>query len=65
MLQVFCSYNFVVHVVFSMLNVLFFDISTYTDMCEVPSVAVFYSYFISCFPPMVFVYFEVVPVAVV
>ena len=49
------------------LNLLYFYISTFRSMCEVPTMAVFCSSLISCFPGMLLTYFlddfEIVPVA--
>ena len=43
--------QFVLHVMlFPMLNVLYFDMTTFRSMCAVRSMAVFCSYLISCFP---------------
>ena len=51
----------------SMLNLLYFYISTFRSMCAVPNMAVFCSSFTSCFPGMLLTYFlnnfEIVPVA--
>ena len=51
----------------SVLNVLYFYISTFRSMCVVPSMAVFCSFLTSCFPGMLLTYFlndfEIVPVA--
>ena len=51
----------------SVLNLLFFYISTFRSMCAVPNMAVFCSYLTSCFPGMLLTYFpndfEIVPVA--
>jgi len=51
----------------SVLNLLYFYISTFRSMCAVPSMAVFWSFFTSCFPGMLLTYFlndfEIVPVA--
>ena len=51
----------------SMLNVLYFYISTFRSMCAVPDIAVFCSSFTSCFPGMLLTYFlndsETVPCA--
>ena len=51
----------------SVLNLLYFYISTFRSMCAVPNMAVFCSSFTSCFPGMLFTYFlnyfEIVPVA--
>ena len=51
----------------SVLNLLYFYISTFRSMCAVPNVAVFCSSFTSCFPGMLLTYFlnyfETVPVA--
>ena len=51
----------------SVLNLLYFYISTFRSMCAVPSMAVFCSSLTSCFPGMMFTYFlnnfEIVPVA--
>ena len=51
----------------SVLNLLYFYISTFRSMCAVPNMAVFCSSFTSCFPgklPTYFLhYFEIVPVA--
>ena len=51
----------------SVLNLLYFYISTLRSMCAVPNVAVFCSSLTSCFPGVLFTYFlndfEIVPVA--
>ena len=51
----------------SVLNLLYFYISTFRSMCEVPNMAVFGSFLTSCFPVMLLMYFlndfEIVPVA--
>ena len=51
----------------SVLNLLYFYISTFRSMCAVPSTAVFCSSLTSCFPGMLLMYFlnvfEIVPVA--
>ena len=51
----------------SVLNLLYFYISTFRSMCAVPNMAVFCSSFTSCFPGMLLTYFlndfEIVPVA--
>ena len=51
----------------SMLNLLYFYISTFRSICAVPNMAVFWSYLTSCFPGMLLTYFlndfEIVPVA--
>ena len=51
----------------SVLNLLYFYISTFRSMCAVPKVAVFCSSLTSCFPGMLLTYFlndiETVPVA--
>ena len=51
----------------SVLNLLYFYISTFRSMCAVPNVAVFCSSLTSCFPGMLLTYFlndfEIVPVA--
>ena len=51
----------------SVMNLLYFYISTFRSMCVVPNMAVFCSSLISCFPGMLFTYFliefEIVPVA--
>ena len=51
----------------SVLNILFFYISTFRSVCAVPNMAVFCSSLISCFPGMLLTYFlndfEIVPVA--
>jgi len=51
----------------SVLNPLYFYISTFRSMCAVPSIAVFCSSLTSCFPGMLLTYFlndfEIVPVA--
>ena len=51
----------------SVLNLLYFYISTFRSMCEVPNMAVFWSSLTSCFPGMLLTYFlndfEIVPVA--
>jgi len=57
-----------VHVMpFPMINVLYFYISTFRNMCAVPSMTVFCSFLNSCFPVVLLMYFvsdfEVVPVA--
>jgi len=50
----------------SVLNLLYFYISTFRSMCAVPNMAVFWSSSTSCFPGMLLMYFlndfEVVPV---
>ena len=49
------------------LNLLYFNISTFRNMCAVPNMAVFWSSLTSCFPGMLLTYFlndfEIVPVA--
>ena len=51
----------------SVLNLLYFYISTFRSLCAVPNMAVFCSSFTSCFPGMLLTYFlndfETVPVA--
>jgi len=51
----------------SVLNLLYFYISTFRSMCAVPNMDVFCSSFTSCFPGMLLTYFlnnfEIVPVA--
>ena len=51
----------------SLLNLLYFYISTFRSMCAVPNMAVFCSSLTSCFPGMLLMYFlndfEIVPVA--
>ena len=51
----------------SVLNLLYFYISTFRTMCAVPNTAVFCSSLTSCFPGMLLTYFlnnfEIVPVA--
>ena len=51
----------------SVLNLLYFYISTFRSMCAVPNVAVLWSSLTSCFPGMLLTYFlnefEIVPVA--
>ena len=51
----------------SVLNLLYFYISTFRRMCAVPNMAVFCSSLTSCFPVMLLTYFlidfEIVPVA--
>ena len=51
----------------SVLNLLYFYISTFRSMCAVPNMAVFCSPLTSCFPGMLLTYFlnafEIVPVA--
>ena len=51
----------------SVLNLLYFYISTFRNMCAVPNMAVFWSFLTSCFPGMLLTYFlndfEIVPVA--
>ena len=51
----------------SVLNLLYFHISTFGSMCAVPKMAVFWSSLTSCFPDILLTYFlndfEIVPVA--
>ena len=51
----------------SVLNLLYFYISTFRNMCAVPNMAVFGSSLTSCFPGILLTYFlndfEIVPVA--
>ena len=51
----------------SVLNLLYFNISTFRSLCAVPNMAVFCSSLTSCFPCMLLMYFlndsEIVPVA--
>ena len=51
----------------SVLNLLYFYIITFRNMCAVPNMAVFWSSLTSCFPGMLLMYFlndfEIVPVA--
>jgi len=51
----------------SVLNLLYFYISTFRSMCAVPNMAVFWSSLTSCLPGMLLTYFlndsEIVPVA--
>ena len=51
----------------SVLNLLYFYISTFRSVCAVPNMAVFWSPFTSCFPGMLLTYFlnefEIFPVA--
>ena len=51
----------------SVLNLLYFYVSTFRSMCAVPNMAVFWSSLTSCFPGMLLTYFlndfEIVPVA--
>ena len=51
----------------SVLNLLYFYISTFRSVCAVPNMAVFWSSLTSCFPGMFLTYFlndfEIVPVA--
>ena len=51
----------------SVLNLLYFYISTFRSMCAVPNMTVFCSSLTSCFPGMLLTYFlndfEIVPVA--
>ena len=51
----------------SVLNLLYFYISTFRSMCAMPNMAVFWSSLTSCFPGMLLTYFlndfEIVPVA--
>jgi len=51
----------------SVLNLLYFYISTFRSMCAVPNMAVFCGFLTSCFPDMLLTYFlndfEIVPVA--
>ena len=53
----------------SVLNLLYFYISTFRSMCAVPNMAVFWSFLTSCFPGMFLTYFlndfEIVPVALI
>ena len=53
----------------SVLNQLYFYISTFRSMCAVPNMAVFCSSLTSCFPGMFLTYFlndsEIVPVALI
>ena len=50
----------------SVLNLLYFYISTFRSMCAVPNMAVFCSSLTSCFPGMLLMYFlnyfEIVPI---
>ena len=50
----------------SVLNLLYFYIRTFRHMCAVPNMAVFCSFWTSCFPGMLLTYFlndfEIVPV---
>jgi len=41
----------------SILNLLYFYVSTFRSMCAVPNMAVFCSSLTSCFPGMLFTYF--------
>jgi len=41
----------------SVLNLLYFYISTFRSMCAVPNMAVFWSSLTSCFPGILFTYF--------
>jgi len=41
----------------SVLNLLYFYISTFRSMCAVPNMAVFWSFLTSCFPGMLLTYF--------
>ena len=54
-------------VVFPMLNILYFYVNTFRSMCSMPSMTVFCSSLMSCFPGMLIMYFvndfEMVPVA--
>ena len=63
-LQLFCCYS---SSLVSVLNLLYFYISTSRSMCAVPNMAVFWSSLTSCFPGMLLTYFlnncEIVPVA--
>ena len=59
---------FMVHIsLVSVLNLLYFYISTFRSMCAVPNMAVFCSSLTSCFPVMLLTYFlsdfEIGPVA--
>ena len=51
----------------SVLNLLYFYISTFRSMCAIPNMALFWSFLTSCFPGMLLTYFlndfEIVPVA--
>jgi len=66
-LQLFCCYYswFLISLV-SVLNPLYFYISTFRSMCAVPNMAVFYCSLTSCFPGMLLTFFlndfEIVPV---
>jgi len=52
--------QFVLHVMlFGMLSVLYFDISTFRSVCAVPSMAVVCSSFISCFPGILLRYCQI------
>ena len=58
---------FMVLISVSVLNLLYFYISTFRSMCTVPNMAIFCSFLTSCFPGMLLMYFlndfEIVPVA--
>ena len=67
-LQVFCCYySWCLISLVSVLNLLYFYISTFRSMCAVPNMAVFWSSLTSYFPGMLLTYFlndfEIVPVA--
>ena len=51
----------------SVLNLLYFYISTFRSMCAIPNMALFWSFLTLCFPGMLLTYFlndfEIVPVA--
>ena len=67
-LQLFCCYySWCLISLVSVLNLLYFYISTFRSMCAVPNMAVFCSSFTSCFPGILLTYLlndcEIVPVA--
>jgi len=49
----------------SVLNQLYFYISTFRSVCAVPNMAVFWSSFISCFPGMLLTYFPIIIIIII
>ena len=49
----------------SVLNLLYFYISTFRSMCAVPNMAVFCSSFTSCFPGMLLMYFIIIIIIII
>ena len=68
-LHLFCCYYSWCLSLVSVLNLLYFYISTFQSMCAVPNMAVFCSSLTSFFPGMLLTYFlndfEIVPVALI